>query len=390
MAHYNTILNQLLLHVPRHQFDRLVETHKADRYAKTFSTWNQLTVMLYAQASGKESLREIEQGLETQESKTYHVGLAGPVRRTTLADANGRRKWEIFRGVFGELLTRCRSVTPKHKFRFKNPLYSIDSTVNSLCLSLFPWARYRTAKGGLKLHYQLDYAGHIPSLMVITEGRENDVSVAKKDIPIEPDSIYCFDRGYVDFGYFRRLENMGCTFVTRMKKNLSYRVTGQQECLKNRGVLMDATIERGQGEYVGKDCPLRLIRYYDKENDRTLEFLTNNMTFAATTIAEIYKARWQIEAFFKWIKQNLKIKTFLGTTENAVLSQIWVAMIYYLLLAYIKYQTKYGRSLFYLHRVIKETLLDRISLMDLLNLNEARLKRLKRLDPQLHFSFIAT
>jgi hypothetical protein len=171
---------------------------------------------------------------------------------------------------------------------------------------------------------------------------------------------------------------------------LSYRVTGQQECLKNRGVLMDATIERGQGEYVGKDCPLRLIRYYDKENDRTLEFLTNNMTFAATTIAEIYKARWQIEAFFKWIKQNLKIKTFLGTTENAVLSQIWVAMIYYLLLAYIKYQTKYGRSLFYLHRVIKETLLDRIPMMDLLNLNEARLKRLKRLDPQLHFSFIAT
>jgi hypothetical protein len=264
VAHYNTILNQLLFHVPRHQFDRLVETHQADRYAKTFSTWNQLTVMLYAQSSGKESLREIEQGLETQESKTYHVGLAGPVRRTTLADANGRRKWEIFRGVFGELLTRCRSVTPKHKFRFKNPLYSIDSTVIGLCLSLFPWARYRTAKGGLKLHYQLDYAGHIPSLLVITEGRENDVSVAKKDIPIEPDSIYCFDRGYVDFGYFRRLENMGCTFVTRMKKNLSYRVTGQQECLKNRGVLMDATIERGQGEYVGKDCPLRLIRYYDQ------------------------------------------------------------------------------------------------------------------------------
>ncbi|MBK8576541.1 MAG: DUF4372 domain-containing protein [Elusimicrobia bacterium] len=270
---------------------------------KTFTTWNQLTVMLYAQASGKESLREIEQGLETQESKTYHVGLTGPVRRTTLADANGRRKWDIFRGVFGELLTRCRSVTPKHKFRFKNPLYSIDSTVISLCLSLFPWARYRTAKGGLKLHYQLDYAGHIPSLMVITEGRESDISVAKKDIPIEADSIYCF---------------------------------------------------------------------------------------AATTIAEIYKARWQIEAFFKWIKQNLKIKTFLGTTENAVLSQIWVAMIYYLLLAYIKYQTKYGRSLFYLHRMIKETLLDRVSLMDLLNLNESRLKRLRRLDPQLQFLFIAT
>jgi IS4 transposase len=226
--------------------------------------------------------------------------------------------------------------------------------------------------------------------MVITEGRENDVSVAKKDIPIEPDSIYCFDRGYVDFGYFRRLHEMGCTFVTRVKKNLVYKITGQQECLKNRGVLMDATIVRGRGEYEGKDCPLRVIRYYDKENDRTLEFLTNNTTFAATTIAAIYKARWQIEAFFKWIKQNLKVKTFLGTTENAVLSQIWVAMIYYLLLAYIKYQTKYGRSLFYLHRLIKETLLDRITLVDLLNLNEPRLKRLKRLDPQLQFSFIST
>jgi transposase len=151
---------------------------------------------------------------------------------------------------------------------------------------------------------------------------------------------------------------------------------------------MDARIERASGDYVGKDCPLRLIRYYDKDSDRTLEFLTNNTTFAATTIAEIYKSRWQIEAFFKWIKQNLKIKTFLGTTENAVLSQIWVAMIYYLLLAYIKYQTKYGRSLFYLHRLIKETLLDRITLVDLLNLNENRLKRLRFMDPQLHFGFL--
>lgn len=388
MPHYNTILNQLLVHVPRHQFDRLVKAHQADRYAKSFTTWNQLTVMLYAQSSGKESLREIEQGLETQESKTYHVGLTGPVRRTTLADANSRREWAIFKGVFGELLIRCRSVTPKHKFRFKNPLYSLDSTVISLCLSVFPWAKYRTAKGGLKLHYQLDYAGDIPSLLVITEGRENDLSVAKKDIPIEPDSIYCFDRAYVDFSYFRRLDDMGCTFVTRVKKNLTYRVTGQQECLKRRGVLMDARIERASGDYVGKDCPLRLIRYYDKDSDRTLEFLTNNTTFAATTIAEIYKSRWQIEAFFKWIKQNLKIKTFLGTTENAVLSQIWVAMIYYLLLAYIKYQTKYGRSLFYLHRLIKETLLDRITLVDLLNLNENRLKRLRFMDPQLHFGFL--
>ena len=241
----------------------------------------------------------------------------------------------------------------------------------------------------MKLHTQFDYSGHIPCLIVVTEGRENDVSVAKKDFPIEPDSIYCFDRAYVDFSYFRRLHDMGCTFVTRMKTNIAYRITGQQDCLKNRGVLLDATIERSSGDYAGKDSPLRLIRYHDKETDRDFEFVTNNTTLAATTIAAIYKARWQIEAFFKWIKQNLKIKSFLGTTENAVLTQIWVAMIYYLLLAYIKYQTKYKASLFYLHRLVRETLLDRITLVDLLNLNERRLRRLRTLDPQLHFGFLS-
>lgn len=389
MAHYNTILNQLLTHIPRHQFQTLVESHSADRYAKTFTAWKQLAVLLFAQAGGKDSLRDIQNALAAQGQKLYHVGLPEAVRRSTLADANNRRAWEIFEGLFYKILERCRSVTPQHKFKFKNPLYSLDSTVIDLCLSMFPWAKFRTAKGALKLHYQLDYAGHIPCLLVVTEGREQDVSVAKREFPIEPDSIYCFDRGYVDFGYFRRLHEMGCTFVTRAKENMSYRITGQQDCLKNRGVLMDATIERAEGTYVGKDSPMRLIRYYDKESERTFDFLTNNTDLAATTIAGIYKARWQIEAFFKWIKQNLKMKTFLGTSKNAVMTQVWVAMIYYLLLAYIKYQTKYGASLFYLHRLVRETLLDRIGLIDLLNLDETRLRRLRRTDPQLHFAFLS-
>lgn len=387
MAHLNTIMSQWLVLIPRHDFESLVSQWGGDRYVKTFTTWNQLTTLLYAQAGDKRSLRDIQNGLTAQSGKLYHLGLSGPVSRSTLSDANAQRPWPIFQGLFDKLLERCQALLPKHRFQFKNPLHIWDATVVDLCLSMFPWAKFRRTKGALKLHCQLDQAGHIPSFAVVTDGKCHDVRAAKTFFDVVPDSIYCLDKGYFDFELFRRMHDAGASFVTRLKDNTAYRVLGQQELPKNKAVLADQTIELSVF-YSHRDFPfpLRLIRFYDADNDRTFEFLTNNFRLAAATIAGIYKARWQIEAFFKWIKQNLKVKTFLGTSKNAVLTQLWVAMCYFLLLAYIKFQTHYRFSLFYLHRMIRETLLERLSLIDLLGLNEAKLPKIRDKD-QLCFAF---
>lgn len=384
MAHSNTILHQLLTLLPRHQFDQFVAGLDGDRYVKRFSTWNQLTVLLYAQASGKTSLREIQNGLIAQGSRAYHLGFSSQVCRSTLADANAKRDCRVYERLFYALLERCRDLTPKHRFRFKNPLYSLDATVIELCLASFPWAKFTARKGALKLHYQFDHSGELPTFLTVTEGKRHESRVVKSDFAIVPDSIYCFDRGYVDYGWFRRISDEKAFFVTRAKENMVYRVLGQHETPKNPGVISDESIEL-EGFYAAKDYPgkLRRICFIDAESGRQLTFLTNNFALAAATIAQIYKSRWQIEIFFKWIKHNLKIKTFLGTTKNAVLTQIWVAMCYYLLLAYVKYQARYRQSLFYLHRLVRETLLDRVLLVDLLSLNESRLARLKRQDLQL-------
>jgi len=385
MSHYNTILNQLLHLFPRHQFETITNRHAGDHYVKKFSCWNQYTALLYAQASGKESLREIEQGLHLNNRRLYHLGLP-QLKRSTLADANQRRSYQIYETVFYQLLKQCKDIAPTHKFRFKHPLHTLDATTIDLCLSSFPWARFRTAKGAIKLHYQFDHAGHIPDFLIVTDGKEHDVTIAKQSIDIIPDSIYCFDKAYIDFKWFWHIHKSRSFFVTRAKDNLNYEVTGQHAQSKKKAVRSDEVIVLS-GYYKSKDYPgyLRLIQYYDKETDKTLTFLTNNFRLSATTIAAIYKARWQIEIFFKWIKQNLKIKTFLGTSKNAVLTQIWIAMCYYLMLAYIKYQTKYRYSLFYLHRVIKETLLSKFSLIDILRLSTEHLCSIKQSEHQYVF-----
>lgn len=385
MGHYNTIMSQLLVHIPRHRFETLVESLGGDRYAKKFTTWGQLVTLFYAQSSGKDSLRDIQNGMMIQSSRLYHLGLPERICRSTLSDANAKRDWRMFEGLFYHLLERCRSITPKHRFRFKNPLYTLDATVIDLCLAMYPWAKFRKTKGALKLHCQLDHSGNIPSFMIATDGKRHEISVAKEAFSIIPDSINCFDKGYTDFSWFRRIDEAGASFVTRAKDNLLYHVTEQQPVDHKKGVLLDASILlTGLQDYPKL---LRLVRYYDAENKRTFDFITNNFKLSAFTIAQIYKARWQIESFFKWIKQNLKIKTFLGTSKNAVLSQVWIAMCYYLILAYIKYQAKYRFSLFYLHRLIRQTLLDRISLIDILNLDQKRLHRLRGQDPQLCLAF---
>jgi hypothetical protein len=374
-----------MLHlIPRHKFENIVERYKGDRYVKYFTSWQQFITLLYAQIRGKDSLRDIIAGLLAQQSIWYHIGLR-KICRSTLSDANNRRDWRIYEGIFYDILSRCKEVTPKHKFKFKNPLYTLDSTVIDLCLSLFSWAKFRKRKGALKIHYLYDHSGAIPTFLVLTDAKVHDIRVAKGgEIPLSSDSIISIDRAYIDFSWLYCLERRGIYFVSRMKKGIKYEVIGQHKIYDKRGVLRDITIKL-TSDQKGKEYPkeLRLVEFEDPETDKIFLFLTNNFKLSPYTIAQIYKARWQIELFFKWIKQNLKIKSFLGCTKNAVLTQIWIAMCYYLLLSYIKYQTKYKYSLLELTRVLKEAIFLRVSLIDLLSLKTKDLHKIRSPSSQL-------
>lgn len=368
-----TIFGELLKLLPRHQFERAVQEHGGDRYVKSFTTWQQLLTMLYAQIGQKDSLRDITTGLVAHAGRWYHLGLSG-ISRSTLADANSRRDYQIFEHLFYCLLERCKDLTPKHRFRFKNPLYTIDATTIDLCLAMFPWAKFRTVKGAIKMHCLYDHSGALPTFITVTDGKKHDVRVVKEEeFPLVPDSIVSVDKAYVDYKWLKTLQDKGVWFVTRAKRNIDCVVVGQHPA-KGKGILSDERIVL-QGPLTKTYYPeaLRMVRLHDAERNKTLVFLTNNFKLAASTIAQIYKSRWQIELFFKWIKQNLKIKSFLGTSKNAVLTQVWVAMCYYLLLSYIKYQTKYGNSLLQLSRVIRETLFERKTLIDILTLRSDRL-----------------
>ena len=386
----NTVFSQLMQLISGHGFKQSVERYTGDRYTKSFSCWQQLIVLLYSQARGLNSLRDITVSLRSQRRKWYHLGLQS-VARSTLADANSKRSADIYKDVFYDFLGKCQSLAPGHKFRFKNPLYSMDSTLIKLCWSAFPWASYRKRKGAMKIHTLLDHNGCLPSFLTLTDGRRHDVKVVKDKrygFPrLLPDSIITIDRGYYDFNWFYSLELDRVSFITRAKRNLKYEVTGQQEVPKNKGAISDQTI-RLTGYYQQQHYPekLRLITFYDSEKEKELVFITNNFKLAASTIAELYKHRWQIEIFFKWIKQNLKIKTFLGTSENAVMTQIWAAFIYYLLLAFIKFQTRYAYSMHELTRVIGETLMEHVDIIEVLRMKFEKLKLLKPHQPQLVLS----
>lgn len=329
-----TIFAELLKLCPRYHFEKAVERYQGDRYVKIFTTWQQYITLLYSQITQKDSLRDIETGLSAQSSRWYHLGLSG-VHKSTLSDANTKRDYRIFEETFYHLLARCKDLTPKHKFRFKNPLYTIDATTIDLCLSVFPWAKFRKSKGAIKMHCLYNHSGALPSFLTVTDGKRHDVRVVKEtSFPLLPDSIISVDKAYIDYKWLYSLDEKGIWFVTRTKSNTDYLVIGQHET-SGKGVIIDQRILL-QGILTKDKYPkqLRRIKYYDKERKKTLTFLTNNFKLAATTIAQIYKSRWQIELFFKWIKQNLKIKSFLGTSKNAVLIQIWIAMCYYLLLTY--------------------------------------------------------
>lgn len=342
---------------------------------KKMTAWNQLVVLMYAQATGKESLRDIETGLSTVPNMWSHLGIQ-TVAKSSIARANNTRNSKIFEKLFYAVLDQCKDITPERTFTFSNPLYSLDATVVNLCLSLFDWAHYRHEKGAIKIHTLINNRTNIPELLNISTGKVADITGVKKmDITLPRGSILVFDRGYIDYLWWKELDAQGIFFVTRTKSNQIFVVSGIH-ATPTGNVLRDEVV--WVGDVIREVYPqeIRRVTYRTNTGD-VYEYITNNFTLSGEDIALVYKERWKIELFFKWIKQNLKIKSFLGTSRNAVMSQIWVAMTYYLLLAYIKFQTRFERSLLELSRMIRETLFTRRPLIDLLSLSTHTISRFK-------------
>jgi hypothetical protein len=365
MAHHNTILNQMLKMFPRHEFQKAVSQTGTEYHARGFSSWSHFVGMLFGQLAGIDNLRGIQAGLATQSKCLYHLGIK-PVHRSTLAYANEHRSHELFKKIFEQMLSKCQPIAPKHKFRFKNPLSSLDATVIDLCLSLYDWAKFRTTKGAVKLHVKLNHAGYLPTFMTMTEGKTHESTVAPS-VPLESGDVVVFDRGYNDFAWFNTLVDKCVFFVTRLKKRANYKII-ERRLTNHKDIYSDQIIEF-TGFYTHKKCPhrLRRIRSKDRETGKIIVILTNNFSWSAKTIALIYKDRWQIELFFKTIKQLLKVKSFVGTSRNALLSQLWVALIAYLLLAYLKFKSKFSWSLYTLCSILPTNIFSKRNLWDWLN-----------------------
>ena len=364
LSHNNTVFAQLMKLVPRHEFEFLAKQHQAGSALRKMTRWSQFVALSLAQLAGRCSLRDIVSNLNAQRSKLYHLG-TGPVSRSSLARVNEQQPPTLYEALFNQLLSRCQGLAPRHGFRFKNKLYSLDASTIDLCLSVFPWARFRTTKGAIKLHVGVDHDGYLPTLVTVTEGKVADLTEART-LALPPGSIVVFDRGYTDYGWYNKLDNQGIAFVTRLKRNARITVAERRTVNKKSGLTCDQTIYLTGTKATACPIALRRIGYKDPETGKHYFFLANNFHLAAKTIAEIYKARWQIELFFKWIKQNLKVKSFIGTSKNAVLTQLWVAMCTYLILAYIKFISKLGLSLQQILRLLHLNIFERRDLFGLL------------------------
>jgi putative transposase len=365
MAHHNTVFSQILKLVPRHEFESLARAHHTGRAFRSASRWSQFVAMSLAQLAGRCSLRDIVDNLGAQAHRLYHLGSA-QLARTTLARLNDDKPYALYEALFGKLLHRCQAQAPAHGFRFHNRLYSLDASTIDVCLSLFPWAKFRSTKGAVKLHVGLNHAGHLPEFVAISDGKTSDIELGRS-LSFPEGSVVVMDRGYTDYSWYNQLNENGIFFVTRLKSNARYRVVARRSVLKNKGLICDQTIEFTGRQTAGK-CPIRLRRigYRDPQTGQRYVFVTNRFDLAAKTIADIYKARWQVELFFKSIKQNLKIKTFVGTSKNAVMTQIWIAMCVYLLLAFLKFQSQSGQTIQQILRVLQLNLFEKRELMALL------------------------
>ena len=353
-----SIFSQILQLIPRDRFESAVRKQRAERHARGFSSWGQFVAMLFCQLAQAKSLREITEGLQASEGKLKHLGLPEAPARSTLAYANSHRPWQLFETVFQQLLADCQKrlgvAKAGAKLGLPGKLLSLDATVIDLCAAVFDWAQFRTTKGAVKLHLLLDHDGYLPCYAVITEGKVHEIQVARK-LKLQPGTMLVFDRGYADYDWFQRLTEEGVHFVTRLKDNATYIVVERRKANGN-GVRSDEIMVLEKQARSEAAPFLRRIRYWDEANQRELVFLTNHLELQAATVAAIYKERWQIELLFKALKQNLRIKTFVGTTANALKTQIWTALIALLAVKFLQLQAKFSWSLSRLIALLRQQL----------------------------------
>lgn len=352
--------------LPRYEFDKCVQRYRGDNRVRTFTCYDQFLTMSFAQLTYRESLRDIETCLTALKPKLYHAGISGNISRSTLADANKKRDWRIFADFAQALIGQARVLYAEEDFgvELEETAYALDSTTIDLCLSLFPWAKFRKRKGAIKLHTLLDLRGNFPSTVIVTSGKVSDVKILDR-LVFEAGAFYIMDRGYLDFARLYSINLSSSFFITRAKKNFQFTRRYSHPVDKTTGLQCDQTITL-KGFYAKKDYPeaLRRVGYFDAEINKKFDFLTNNFIQPALTIADLYKCRWRVELFFKWIKQHLRIKTFYGTSENAVKSQVWIAISVYVLVAIIKKQLKLEQSLYTILQILSVTLFEKTPILE--------------------------
>jgi Domain of unknown function (DUF4372)/Transposase DDE domain len=360
-----TVFAQLIEHLPHKEFHKCVARYRGDHYAKNFSCWDQYLAMAFAQLTYRESLRDIETCLGAVGGKLYHMGFRSGVARSTLADANEPRDWRIYADFARTLIATARRLYARDPMGvdLDQSLYALDSTTIDLCLALFPWARFRRCKAAVKMHTLLDLRGNIPAFVHITDGKVHDVNVLDQIVP-EAGAFYVMDRGYIDFERLFVLTLSAAFFVVRTKSNVLLQRRYSHPVDKSTGVRSDQTVVLSSFESASVyPDPLRKVSYYDAESDKRLKFLTNNFTLPALTIAQIYKQRWQVELFFKWIKQHLRIKAFYGVSENAVKTQIWIAVSVYVLVAILRKRLELEASLYQILQILSLTLFEKTPIL---------------------------
>jgi len=367
-----TIFSQLMDFISYYEFCKCVERYKGNYKIKSFSCWDQFLCMAFAQLTFRESLRDIQVCLRVSQQKLYHMGFRGKVSRNTLAHANQVRDWRIYADFAQVLIHWARRLYADDPFgvQLKQAVYALDSTIIDLCLSLFPWAKFRKRKGAIKLHTLLDLHGNIPALVIITHGKVHDVNIID-NILLEAGAIYIMDRGYMDFSRFYMIHQSSAFFITRAKRNLQFKRLYSHIIDKTTGLQCDQIIVL-KGFYAKQDYPekIRRIRYFDAEKNKRLVFITNNFTLPALTIAELYRCRWQVELFFKWIKQHLRIKSFYGTSKNAVKTQIWIAISIYVLVAIVKKELKIELSLYTILQILSVSLFEKLPILQALTFTD--------------------
>jgi hypothetical protein len=363
-----TILSQLLDFVLKYEFDKCVDKYNGNYKVKNFTCWQQFIVMAFAQLTGRESLRDIEACLKAVSTKLYHSGVKSKVKKSTLSDANENRDWRIY-AEFAQLLIQEARKLYKDDNNFMVEIdeiaYALDSSTIDLCLSLFPWAKFRKRKGAVKMHTQIDLRGSIPTFIEITDGKVHDVNILDLLI-LEPGAFYIMDRAYLDFERLYHMHQCLTYFVVREKRNFDYRRVYSNKVDKSKGFKCDQTIML-TGFYTSKKYPekLRRIKYYDKSRDKMLVFITNNFVYDAEIIAQLYKERWKVELFFKWIKQHLKIKKFFGTSLNAVFTQIWIAVSVYLIVAIVKRRLNLKQELYTILQILSISIFEKVPVSQL-------------------------